>query len=259
MVQSLDTGNRVANLALNKVLVPWRNLLAAIENTPFEMMGALDDTLKHSRVQMEYRAAQDMLPLEGAFGLTMEVGPALDYAVNWLSTNQQLRSLATAPAFWFMGAGGVGGGVPGGAAAAPIVDSAPEVASSALQGRLLKADLAAQHIQEAERVGAGTLEERAAWGQVLNPARSGSGQKPDPTHAMATFVTKDELANAIVTPIVGRDGVRRTLVQAISRGLEGEQGIVEYIIDADGSITHQRFIEGGVIGAGPNSSLAPGL
>jgi hypothetical protein len=77
---------------------------------------------------------------------------------------------------------------------------------------------------------------------------------------MATFVTKDELANAVVTPIVGYDGVRRTLVQTISRGLEVEEGIVEFIIDADGSNTHQRFlIEGGVIGAGPNSDLSPGL
>ena len=39
-----------------------------------------------------------MIPLEGAMGLTTEIGLALDYAATWMSTNQSLRSLATAPA-----------------------------------------------------------------------------------------------------------------------------------------------------------------
>jgi hypothetical protein len=112
-------------------------------------------------------------------------------------------------------------------------------ASSAMQGRLFKADLAAQHIQMADRVG--------------------HGLKADATHAMTTFLTREEFKEAVVTPIVGYDGVRRTLVQVSSHGLEGEEGVVEYIIDQSGNITHQRFIAGGVIGAGPNEKLDLGL
>ncbi|HWX29288.1 MAG TPA: hypothetical protein VNZ53_17830 [Steroidobacteraceae bacterium] len=109
MVQSFDTGNRVGNFVL-EALLPWRNLLAAIENKPFEIIGALDDALKHSAFAKEYEAAQVMLPLEGALGLTMEVGPALEYAVTSIFTNQRLQALVRAPLWWFMGAGGVGGG-----------------------------------------------------------------------------------------------------------------------------------------------------
>jgi filamentous hemagglutinin len=58
----------------------------------------------------------------------------------------------------------------------------------------------------------------------------------------------------VVTRIKGRDGVPRTLVQVPDQEFNGRRGIVEYVIDAEGAVTHQRFVEGGVIGAGPNNS-----
>ena len=38
-------------------------------------------------------------------GLSMEIGPAIDFARSWVSTNQTLRSMVTAPAFMFVGMG----------------------------------------------------------------------------------------------------------------------------------------------------------
>ena len=112
-VTHYDSGNRALNFVLNKVVLPWRNLFAFYENVPLAAIIGVDDALKHSpNWSPSYQAAQDMLPLEGAMALTMEVGPALDFAVTWLSTNQTLGSLARAPAFWFVGMGATGGTVP---------------------------------------------------------------------------------------------------------------------------------------------------
>jgi hypothetical protein len=109
-VTSVDTGNRPLNFLLNKMLLPWANALLFLENIPLATLIGVDDALKHSPFQSEYQVASDMMPLEGAMGLAMEIGPALDYAATSLSTNQGLRALVTAPAYSFMGAGGVGGG-----------------------------------------------------------------------------------------------------------------------------------------------------
>lgn len=108
-----------------------------------------------------------------------------------------------------------------------------------------RADVAARHLQTAERRGVGK-------DVIRNPMVPGSGLKADPEHRMASFLTEKDLASAVVTPIKGGDGVLRTLVQVPSYPFEGKIGIVEYIIDTDGVVTHQRFIEGGVVGAGPN-------
>jgi len=124
------------------------------------------------------------------------------------------------------------------------------MAASAAQGEKLKSGLAARHVANAERVGTG--------GEILNDRFKGSGLKSDPTHRAASFLTEEELAKGRVFPITGNDGVRRTLLQ-VPGNVNGKQGIVEYIIDHDGTIVHQRFIEGGVIGAGPNGGLNTGL
>ncbi len=41
------------------------------------------------------------------------------------------------------------------------------------------------------------------------------------------------------------DGAQRALVQVPGQELNGEAGIVEYIIGRDGTITHQRFVKDG--------------
>jgi hypothetical protein len=116
-VTNVDTGNRPLNVLVNKVLLPWRNALAFYENIALATLIGTDDALKHSAVQTEYQAAQDMMPLEAAMGLTMEVGPALDYAVTRISTSPRLRGLATDSVFLLMGAFGPQGAElgPGGA------------------------------------------------------------------------------------------------------------------------------------------------
>ncbi|WP_321965427.1 putative toxin [Paraburkholderia sp. J7] len=125
----LDTGYKPLNFVLNKVLVPWVNLLGAVENIPLALVIGVDDTMRHSPFSMEWQAAQDMMPLEGA---AMEVGPALEYAKTWLST-QDFQSHVTAPVFWFMGAGGIGGG-----AGVPKMTSLPSSTPSA--GAILQAN-----------------------------------------------------------------------------------------------------------------------
>jgi len=118
-VTSVDTGNRPLNFLLNKGLLPWWNVLVSALNVPLmslygleDLSSRINDALMHSSVQMEYQASKDLLPLERAWGLTMEIGPALDYAATWLSTSPRFQALARAPAFWVMGAGGIGGGIP---------------------------------------------------------------------------------------------------------------------------------------------------
>jgi hypothetical protein len=111
-----DTGNQPLNFVLNKMVLPWRNLLASFENVaivPILGLSDLDRDLKQNpSFGTTYQAAQDYLPLDRAMGLAMEIGPALDYAATWISTNPSLGALATAPAYWFTGAGGVGGSIP---------------------------------------------------------------------------------------------------------------------------------------------------
>jgi hypothetical protein len=119
-INSLDTGNRPLNFVVNKVLMPWRNALAFAENIPLATLMGIDDALKRSVFSNEYEAAQVMMPLARSMGLAMEVGPALAYANAWMSTSQRvgavtrgLGTVARAPAYAFVGAGGVGAGVVG--------------------------------------------------------------------------------------------------------------------------------------------------
>jgi hypothetical protein len=142
------------------------------------------------------------------------------------------------------------GGPPGGEGG-PTDDtpSGPGPSHNAAEAARHKAELASQHIEGADRVGKGSL----------NDPNAGSGLKDDPTHRVATFLSPEIAQNGKVSPIVGNDGVRRTLVQVPDQVVNGQTGIVEYVIDADGSITHQRFIEGGVIGTGPNQRLDPSI
>jgi hypothetical protein len=133
--------------------------------------------------------------------------------------------------------------------AAEGAELSDNAAHNAAQFQRLKQQLSASHIGDAERVG----------GDVLNSATKASGLKSDPAHRMASFLSKLQLRKGVVTPIMGGDGVRRTLIQIPDVVFNGKVGIVEYIIDQNGEIVHQLFLEGGVIGAGPNRKLVGGL
>jgi RHS repeat-associated protein len=205
--------------------------------------------LRDYELRESYDAMQHALTTAEIAG-TLVVGPIAESAsVALAKLRPALASAARAPAFWFVGAGGIGGSGPRTLEAG--LAEADTAASSAAQARSLKSDLAAQHIAGAERSGTG--------GEVLNDATVGSGLKSDPSHRVASYLTPEEIAKGTVTPIMGGDGVRRTLVQVPGQYFNGQEGIVEYIIDQNGAITHQRYIPGGVVGAGPNGRVVPGL
>jgi hypothetical protein len=58
-------------------------------------------------------------------------------------------------------------------------------------------------------------------------------------------------ANGRQFEITGNDGVRRTLVQSPAM-VNGKPGRFEWIIQQDGTISHQLFVEGGTINGVPN-------
>jgi hypothetical protein len=117
------------------------------------------------------------------------------------------------------------------ALASDVPDAARGGAQSAANAAKLRVQLAADHILNAQRVG--------------------SGLKADAAHRSASFVTRAELEAGQVFGIRGGDGVQRTLLQT-QGGMNGQNGIFEFIIDSGGAISHQRFIPGGAITGFPN-------
>jgi RHS repeat-associated protein len=88
---------------------------------------------------------------------------------------------------------------------------------------------------------------RATAQQILQADRSGTALvKSDAGHRAASFASEDQLAAGTVFDIVGGDGVSRTLLQAPGNS-NGRDGIFEFLLDADGTVSHQRFIRGGEV------------
>jgi hypothetical protein len=110
MITHTDTGSSALNFVVNNVFLPWRNLLAAIENTPFEMYGALDDAMRRSRFSAEWQAAADMAPLFPAMGLAMETAGILTYLRGLLSdVGQKIADVSWMFALSSVTTGGIGG------------------------------------------------------------------------------------------------------------------------------------------------------
>ena len=108
------------------------------------------------------------------------------------------------------------------AGAAPVVEG---VASDARLFELYKAELAAQEIEGAQAVG--------------------SALKSDPFHRAASFAVGDISAGGRVFTIGGRTG-SANLTQVLGE-LNGTAGRFEWIVDAQGNLTHQMFVRGGGI------------
>jgi RHS repeat-associated protein len=114
-------------------------------------------------------------------------------------------------------------------AAAEAVPAVEGVASNARLFELYKAELAAQEIQGARAVG--------------------SALKSDPFHRAASFAVGDIAGGGRVFTIGGRAG-SGNLTQVLG-GVNGTAGRFEWIVDAQGNLTHQLFVPGGAINGIP--------
>ena len=76
-------------------------------------------------------------------------------------------------------------------------------------------------------------------------------EKDDVYHRAPSYLSSDQLAQGSVFSIVGKDGANYTLLQ-VEGGVNGTDGIFEYIVNAAGEVTHQRFKAGGIINGIPN-------
>jgi hypothetical protein len=95
----LDTGSSVVNVVLNKVVLPWGNLLASVVEVPIDIMVQTDKALSNSRFGMEYHAFQTMAPLGKAMGIAMETPAAVQSLSAWVSATQKVQSIARTPAW----------------------------------------------------------------------------------------------------------------------------------------------------------------
>lgn len=70
-------------------------------------------------------------------------------------------------------------------------------------------------------------------------------------HRAASFVRQEAAEVGTHTPLIGGDGVARTLTQ-MPVGLNGQAGRYEYIVEQGGNMAHQRFVPNGKINGVPN-------
>ena len=130
-----DSGNSVLNFVMSKIVLPSRNWLAFVENIGLATIYGIDDELKR---YPEYQAAQDLFPLEGALGLAMEVGPAIEYGISHLP---ELSGIAKSIAYSSVTTSGLGGfGLTGRSGA--LRNLGPDVP---VYGREIEATLSAAH------------------------------------------------------------------------------------------------------------------
>jgi RHS repeat-associated protein len=86
---------------------------------------------------------------------------------------------------------------------------------------------------------------------ITNGERIGSGLKVDPFHSAPTWAEPGDIAaNGQEFSIAGADGVSRTLVQSAAT-VNDIPGRFEWIINPDGTVSHQLFVPGGTINGVP--------
>jgi filamentous hemagglutinin len=93
--------------------------------------------------------------------------------------------------------------------------------------------------------------------QIVNADRTGTAlRKSDPAHRAASYLSEKQLAAGKTFNITGGDGVQRTLLQTPG-SLNGKSGAYEYMLEPNGMVSHQRFIEKGIITGKPNQVVKP--
>jgi hypothetical protein len=76
--------------------------------------------------------------------------------------------------------------------------------------------------------------------------------KTDYYHIIGSFIGPQDLPGAQESVITGSDMVQRTLVQVPYTTVEGTAGRLEWIVEQDGTISHQWFVAGGSMNGLPN-------
>jgi len=104
-----DSGSTVKNYAYN-TWTSLTNILAAVINTPFEMLYDLDDAMRHSRFSVEWQGPmQFMTPMMKTMGLAMETAGTLTYLLGRLPSAAQLSAVNRSMALSLTTMGGLGG------------------------------------------------------------------------------------------------------------------------------------------------------
>jgi filamentous hemagglutinin len=138
--------------------------------------------------------------------------------------------------------GGLTGTIIGGVGASKVLGkgvtgAAGEVVGESAEARALRA---------AKVADGGMAVDEVFAQRVIQAERVGSALKDDVFHRSASFLSLEQLQGGRVYNLKGGDGVERKLLQ-VKGGLNGKDGVYEYIIDSPGSVTHQRFIPDGKI------------
>ena len=95
-----------------------------------------------------------------------------------------------------------------------------------------------------------------AANNIVRATRTGSALKNDPYHRAGSYLSETQLAQGQTFQVVSGDGVSRTLLQ-VRGNISGKGGVFEFILGPNNTVTHQRFIPGGVITGYPNQTLLP--
>jgi RHS repeat-associated protein len=130
------------------------------------------------------------------------------------------------------------------------------VLSIAVSGIFETAEIGMQALGSVLRIHQATRVARSAAGesaevagvasQIAGATRVGSALKGGVHHYAPSFLSADAMAAGEIFSVIGGDGTRRTLLQVLG-GVNGKQGVFEYLLEAGKGVTHQRFKAGRII------------